>query len=200
MKYYIADLHFGHENVRVLDGRPFASVEEMDAQMIRRWNEVVRRKDEVYILGDFCLGKAPEAMKYLEALSGKKYLIFGNHDSYFLRDKKMDLSLFEWVKPYAEMRDNGRKVVLSHYPMICYNGQYRGTQTYMLYGHVHDTMDYANICRFAEQTRKTWSESLGSYIPCQMINCFCGFSDFRPWTLDQWIAYPQIREMERRAK
>ena len=53
MRFYIADCHFGHDKVRLLDGRPFASVEEMDETMIVRWNERVRKKkDEVVILGD----------------------------------------------------------------------------------------------------------------------------------------------------
>ena len=52
MRFYIADCHFGHDKVRLLDGRPFASVEEMDEAMIVRWNERVRKKkDEVVILG-----------------------------------------------------------------------------------------------------------------------------------------------------
>lgn len=35
MRFYIADCHFGHDKVRLLDGRPFASVEEMDEAMDR---------------------------------------------------------------------------------------------------------------------------------------------------------------------
>ena len=61
MRFYIADCHFGHDKVRLLDGRPFASVEEMDEAMIVRWNERVRKKkDEVVILGDLCLGKGEQ--------------------------------------------------------------------------------------------------------------------------------------------
>lgn len=57
MRYYIADCHFGHDKVRKLDKRPFETVEQMDAYMIERWNQVVRKKkDEVVILGDFCMG------------------------------------------------------------------------------------------------------------------------------------------------
>lgn len=127
MRYYIADCHFGHDKVRELDGRPFATVEQMDACMIERWNQVVRKKkDEVVILGDFCMGKGERVNELLAQLNGKKCLIHGNHDKMFLHDKKLDASLFEWIRPYAELRDNNRKVVLSHYPIICYNGQYRG--------------------------------------------------------------------------
>lgn len=109
MRFYIADCHFGHDKVRLLDGRPFASVEEMDEAMIVRWNERVRKKkDEVVILGDLCLGKGEQVNELLHKLNGKKYLVTGNHDRLFLRDKKFDPSLLEWVKPYAELKDNGR--------------------------------------------------------------------------------------------
>jgi len=76
MRFYIADCHFGHDKVRLLDGRPFASVEEMDEAMIVRWNERVRKKkDEVVILGDLCLGKGEQVNELLHKLNGKKYLV-----------------------------------------------------------------------------------------------------------------------------
>lgn len=196
MRFYIADCHFGHDKVRLLDGRPFASVEEMDEAMIVRWNERVRKKkDEVVILGDLCLGKGEQVNELLHKLNGKKYLVTGNHDRLFLRDKKFDPSLLEWVKPYAELKDNGRKLVLCHYPIICYNGQYHGDSTYMLYGHVHDTPDYKNVLRFQrESTEITYhakgrGASVGEerHLPCNLINCFAGFSGYYPLTLEEWI-------------
>lgn len=40
MRYYIADLHFFHANMNTkMDRRGFASVEEMNEYMIRKWNE-----------------------------------------------------------------------------------------------------------------------------------------------------------------
>ena len=50
--FFTSDLHFGHENVLRFDNRPFASVEEMDAELVRRWNEKVGKGDLVYVLGD----------------------------------------------------------------------------------------------------------------------------------------------------
>lgn len=188
MRYYIADCHFGHEKVRELDKRPFDSVEQMDAYMIEQWNQVVKKKkDEVVILGDFCLGKGERVNELLSRLNGKKCLVTGNHDSMFLRDKKLDTGLFEWIRPYAELHDNNRKVVLSHYPIICYNGQYHGRTSYMLYGHVHNTKDYQNVRRFVRETRESTYGEKNIPIACNMINCFTVFSDYRPLTLDEWI-------------
>ncbi len=195
MRFYIADCHFFHDKVRVMDGRPFDSVEEMNEHMIDCWNQIVRRKkDEVIILGDFCMGKGEEAMSILSRLQGRKCLIAGNHDRTFLRDKSFDQGLFEWVRSYAELHDNNRKVILSHYPMICYNGQYRGDRTYMLYGHVHNTRDYENVRRFVRESRETFVDEETGYLPCNMINCFTMFSDYYPLTLDQWLERMQQLE------
>lgn len=195
MRYYIADCHFGHEKVRLLDGRPFKTVEEMDEYMIDRWNQVVcKKKDEVVILGDFCMRKGARVNELLSRLNGKKYLITGNHDRIFLKDKEFDAGLFEWIRPYAELHDNNRKVVLSHYPIICYNGQYHGKAGYMLYGHVHNTKDYQNVCRFVRETRQTTYGEENMTISCNLINCFAVFSDYRPLTLDQWILVEEGKE------
>ena len=56
MRYYIADLHFCHENLNTrMDCRGFESGEAMNEYMIAQWNSRVRKRDEVVILGDFCI-------------------------------------------------------------------------------------------------------------------------------------------------
>lgn len=206
MRFYISDLHFGHARLNTeMDRRGFASSEEMDRHMIEQWNSRVRNGDEVIILGDLCMAKkAKEAEEIIRQLKGKKYLIIGNHD-YYLDDKEFDRSLFKWIEPYKELNDDRRKVVLSHYPVFCYNGQYRRNgdgipKTYMLYGHVHNTFDELLVNDFIRQTKDCRREVRGSdaleNIPCQMINCFCMFSDYVPLTLDEWIRVDQKRRAE----
>ena len=51
MNYYIADTHFGHDNIRRLSNRPFKTIEEMDKTIIDNWNSRVTDNDDVYILG-----------------------------------------------------------------------------------------------------------------------------------------------------
>jgi len=202
MRYYIADLHFFHESLnKNMDKRGFGSAEEMNEYMIRQWNSKVRRNDDVVVLGDFSVGKGEETNEVLKRLNGRKFLITGNHDR-FLEDRKFDEKLFHWIKPYEELKDNKRKVILSHYPIFCYNGQYRigkdgKPKTYMLFGHVHQTYDDMLVGKFIEITKNTSvvlpREEAERIIPCQMINCFCKFSDYMPLTLDEWIEVDRKR-------
>lgn len=202
MRYYIADLHLYHENLNEkMDCRGFSSAEDMNDYIIQKWNAKVKPVDEVIILGDVSMGTAEKTTQVLQKLSGRLFLIKGNHD-HFLKHRKFDSSIFGWIESYKEMRDNKRKVVLCHYPMFCYNGQYRKGEdgnplTYMLYGHVHNTRDEQLVNDFINRSRQTVYKSVYTgqeeTLPCQMINCFCMFSDYTPLTLDEWIVVDERR-------
>ena len=203
MRYYISDLHFFHNALNHnMDCRGFRDEQDMNEYMIRQWNSRVRKNDEVVVLGDLSMEKWEKTKGVLDQLKGKIYLIQGNHD-YFIKDKDFDASRFAWVRPYAEMHDNGRKVILSHYPVFCYNGQYRlskhgNPKTFMLYGHVHDTTDQRLVEQFSDITRETVVGDRN--IPCCMLNCFCMYSDYVPLDLDEWIAYHEERYRQRTGK
>lgn len=209
MRYYISDLHFYHESLLTkMDKRGFSSCEKMHEYMIGQWNKKVREKDEVIILGDVSMERGKLTSDILGRLNGRLSLIVGNHDNY-LKDRRFDASVFEWIKPYAELRDNKRKVILCHYPVFCYNGQYRcdkegNPKSYMLYGHVHDTQDERLVDRFIRETEESLhvrcGEAEATPIPCQMINCFCMFSDYTPLTLEEWIQTDAARRKELRER
>ena len=129
-------------------------------------------------------------------------MIRGNHDEKYLRDKDFDASRFEWVNDYAEIHDSKRKIVLMHYPIFCHNGQFRreadGTPlTYMLHGHIHKSADQELVDRFCAETRamrrKAAHQEEALPVPCQMINCFCMYSDYTPLTLEEWVECDQRR-------
>ena len=86
--FFIGDTHFGHREIITFSGtkdfRPFATIEEHDAELVRRWNSVVGPKDTVWHLGDFCLGKRNLAIA--RELNGNKKLVMGNHDMYASAD------------------------------------------------------------------------------------------------------------------
>ncbi len=196
MIYYIADCHFFHGALNEkMDKRGFSSPEEMNEYMIKRWNDKVLPSDTVVVIGDLSLGKADETNELLKRLKGKIGLISGNHDK-FLKSADFDLGRLEWVENYMEITDSQRQVVLCHYPILFYNGQYRlrhngDPKTYMLYGHIHETRDEVLLKSFIDQVRQTSYIPIHSThegkIPCNLINCFCKRSDYEPLSLSEWI-------------
>lgn len=170
MIYYTSDLHLFHFNIIKLTGRKYKTVEEMNGDLIKRWNIKVGPNDDVYILGDivFKYVDINEVKDVLKKLNGKKHLIKGNHDKFLNQLNWRDY--FESLDVYKEINDNGRMVCLFHYPIEEWNGYYRNS--YMLYGHVHDNMD-----DIKKHPRK--------------FNVGVDTNDFEPKTLDELIAASQ---------
>ena len=138
MIYYTADLHFGHEVNIEKSARPFLTVQDMEVIFVRNWNNTVHEEDTVYIVGDFISRSKLPPAHYLEQLAGKKHLIVGNHDPAWMR--QCDLSrYFESVDTFLEIQDEGRRVVLCHFPMVEWWGSRRGS--FLIYGHVHGRKD-----------------------------------------------------------
>lgn len=166
MNYYISDLHMFHDNILKLCKRPYSNVEDMNNDIIRRWNARVTPEDDVYILGDmFFKHKDIETVKnVLKQLKGKKHIIRGNHDKFLNQIRWQDY--FESVDAYKEIDDRGRMVILFHYPIEEWNGYYR--TSYHLFGHVHQ-----NDTNLKYHERK--------------INVGADVTDFEPKTLDELI-------------
>jgi calcineurin-like phosphoesterase family protein len=128
--FFTSDTHFGDHRTLNIHRRPFASVAEMDAAMIDRWNATVGDGDEVWHLGDFAR-KLADVSALLERLHGRKHLIRGNND-----DPEIG-SVPGWasVADYHEMEEEGRRLILCHYPFRSWNGQAR--RAIDLHGHSH---------------------------------------------------------------
>ena len=143
MIFYSADLHINHENILKYCDRPFSSSNEMDEKIIENWNKKVTGKDITYILGDFAFYKTDAEFEYIKkifnALQGKKILIVGNHD------KKRTIKDLQWefVVPYYKLQyDNKQQIIMSHYPIISWDGIGRGS--IMLHGHEHNLKNSNN--------------------------------------------------------
>lgn len=78
--YFIADMHFGEDSIICYENCPFENTMQMEQELIKRWNNVVKENDKVYILGDF--GADTYEKEVLSRLKGIIYLVKGNHDSY----------------------------------------------------------------------------------------------------------------------
>ncbi len=131
MRHWISDTHFGHANIIPHCKRPYANVDEMDADMIAKWNGVIGKDDEVIHLGDFCLDPK-EVKRYLGLLNGRVTLILGNHDESL---QKMLACGFANVYQDFMFRVGNKKCFAMHRPkpLTGYNAG-----KWILAGHTHD--------------------------------------------------------------
>lgn len=131
MNFYTSDTHFCHRNILRFCNRPFASIEEHDEELIKRWNEVVGPNDDVYHLGDVLIGNPKRIPDIMKRCNGRKHLIHGNHD--YSKTKKLDC----WTtsQSYLEVKEGDDLLILLHYPMRFWNKAHWGS--YHLYGHCH---------------------------------------------------------------
>lgn len=184
--FYISDFHFGHSNIIKFDNRPFSTVEEMDNTLINNWNSVVEKDDTVYILGDFCWQSEDRWIEILKQLKGNKILIRGNHDPWHLSQQLRNM--FKDVKDYKEVKDSGRRVLLSHYPMPFYRGAYNPDIIH-LFGHIHTTLENDFLEHLREYIDKNDnrgnSKHKGKFYN---VGCMMPYMSFYPRTLDEIIA------------
>jgi calcineurin-like phosphoesterase family protein len=130
--FLVSDTHFGHmgvckftRNDGVTKLRPWTDPDEMDEEMIKRWNATVRPNDKVYHLGDVVINR--KALKTLSRLNGDKVLIRGNHDIF--RDDEYR-EYFRELRAYHVM--NG--MILSHIPV---HEESLGRFGVNIHGHLH---------------------------------------------------------------
>lgn len=125
--FFTADEHYGHANIIKYCNRPFKNSFEMDIEIIKRHNEVVKDNDMVYHLGDFTLHKNYEFIKktYIDKLNGQHYFIKGSHDKW-LNEKS--------TKIY-EKRFGDNYIVMCHYAMLVWPRSHYNS--WNLFGHSH---------------------------------------------------------------
>ena len=165
--FFTSDTHFGDPRVLRIERRPFASVAEHDEALIALWNQTVGPEDEVWHLGDFALGPKPEAVAaLLDRLHGRKHLVTGNNDG----PGTLAAPGWESVQAYAELRIEGRHLILCHYPFRTWNQIGRGSLD--LHGHSHGML-----------TPMTRQYDVGVDV-----------QELRPATLDQIIARKRRRK------
>ena len=128
--FFTADTHFGDHRTINIQRRPFASVAEMDAVLVERWNAAVGPADMVWHLGDVAR-RAGDVAPLLARLNGSRHLLRGNNDP----DATLRAAGWASVRDYAEVEVDGHPLVLCHYPFRTWNGQHRGTLN--LHGHSH---------------------------------------------------------------
>lgn len=137
--FIISDTHFGHGRIIQYENRPFNSTNEMDEEMIKRWNAKVTNNDTVFHLGDFCFSNKEKTANIVSRLNGKKILIMGNHDRSHPVKWFIDCGfneVYNYPILYKEF------FLLSHEPIT-----YLKAPFINLYGHIHGSPNYPTFTK-----------------------------------------------------
>jgi calcineurin-like phosphoesterase family protein len=153
--WFTADLHLGHRNIIRYCDRPYRDVDEMNSDLVARWNERVAPQDTVWVLGDVAMGQISESLPLARRLHGTKHLVAGNHDRCWPGHGAKARSATQMYRDAGfvticathEIDLGGRSVRLDHFP---YEGDSHDADRYvewrpeddgrwLLHGHVHTT-------------------------------------------------------------
>ena len=138
--FFTADLHLNHSNILHYCKRPFKNVQEMDETIIKNFTGLLKKGDILYILGDLTFKRAyaENFLRIIKSIGVEIHFIIGNHDK--------DGGTLNIIKSYCksvseikEIKIEGQKIVLCHYPMRSWNGSFHGS--WHLYGHVHGRLN-----------------------------------------------------------
>lgn len=178
--FFIGDFHIGHKNIIKFDDRPFADVDEMHAELIKRWNSVVESDDIVYYLGDLSFCRDETTKWFINSIKGKIHFILGNHDK--MRDI-IKLNRWESVHEYGTeigVKDEDDKtrgshgyqqIIMCHYPILSWNKAHHSS--YHLHGHSHGSL----------------MKTMPDYYKRKVMDVGCNCIDYTP------ISYTQVKEI-----
>lgn len=134
--------NLGHENIlKFCPNRKFKTIDDHDEAYIENHNALVSENDIVVSLGDFAFRNKRPIKEYINALNGKIFIIFGNHDKSALMDR--NLFAGSWGRlghnEVVEYKWNKEKYVLCHYPMLSWSRRAHGS--IHMFGHVHSNLN-----------------------------------------------------------
>ena len=177
MEMFIADTHFGHENILEECRRQFGSIDEMDSAIIENINRKMSKKDVLYIVGDFAFRSKRSPSEYLEAIKPQKVLILGNHDRDWLRhmsDEEINRYFLGVYQQYS-FKKNGIELHLNHFPQLAWNRSHYFAQSFSVCGHIHDARESSVAAR------------LFPLVSCQ-FNAGVDINNFEPVAFDELVA------------
>lgn len=137
--WFTSDTHFFCESKITRKQVPFETVEEMNNELVKRWNSVVAPNDIVYHIGDFC-DLEIEHYEIVKRLNGKITLICGNYEEEIFgrkfepfKERLLKLGFAEVIRGgiYLDEKVLGQKVYLTHQPT------HHAKDCITMFGHVH---------------------------------------------------------------
>ncbi|HSB65607.1 MAG TPA: hypothetical protein VLD65_03460 [Anaerolineales bacterium] len=177
--FVTADQHWGHVNIMKSCNRPFASISEHDAEMIKAWNSAVSNDDVVYHLGDVTLASAALASEVFSQLNGSIHVLGypWHHDSRWLKkpqcSRNGQVLIDQPIVVLERMLKSGDEwlpAVLCHYPFEVWDRKHYGAVH--LHGHTHGSL-----------------KQMPSRLDVGVDVAFKLFGEYRPFRMEEAVSW-----------
>ena len=177
MYWFVADTHFGHDNIRRYCDRPFSSVGEMDDALIGTFSKLVKKGDTLIHAGDIAMN--PKfILRFLDSIDGKILYCFGNHDKKkhrgIIKDHPAVIHTGELIAGNIE----GNHVVACHYAMRVWDRSHHGSTH--VYGHSHGTLP-----------------PMAGSLDIGIDNAFRLLGEYRPFSLEEVLKFSSEKGLEK---
>lgn len=148
MLYFWSDTHFQHDKDFIYKKRGYRNIQEHDMAIFSKMLETVTPEDDLYLLGDICLGDSTSGIRKLESIPCNVHIILGNHDTdnrvaLYNNCKNVVEICYSTIVKYKKWR-----FYVSHYPTVVTNFDYDtkpfSRRLWNLHGHTHsfDKFEY----------------------------------------------------------
>lgn len=165
--WFSSDWHLNHKCLQEKIRSEFSDIHDMNHKILTKMFGVTTRGDQFYFLGDLILGNKEILDTVFQKIKEYRlhfHLIIGNHDIKNL--SKQHLERFASVSKLKDIKIDGQKITLCHFPMISWNASHYGA--WQLFGH-HHRQNYAG----------------STPIVGKQINVNCEFHDYKPWNFEE---------------
>lgn len=190
MIWFTSDTHFGHAGVLDSCDRPWGTIGAMNDALVNAINAHVMPNDVLYHLGDFSYKMTVEEARELRGRirCREVHWVPGNHDKDWTQPAAAGTFVVE--QPVCTLKlDDGRRIVMCHYPMMDWPGLGRGA--IHLHGHVHAPRAYNEWNRDMRLLRYDVGVDANGYAPVsidEILSFFDGVEHRPRVTCEQWEA------------
>lgn len=127
--FYTSDEHYDH--ILRCSNRPYSSVDEMNEDIISKFNEVVPPNGFTIHGGDFYLGRNKKEVynRFISRLNGNHFFVMGSHDKWLDNRNSHEI---------VELRIDNQIIVICHYAMRVWPASHYNS--WHLYGHSHGNL------------------------------------------------------------
>lgn len=185
MIWFTSDTHFGHANVINLANRPFRDAREMEDALVASINAMVAPSDTLYHLGDFSMKiDVDEEERIMRRLNCRDiHILPGNHDRHL--GELAARGLVHVEPPILELKIDGRRFPMAHYPIADWAGKGRGS--IHLHGHIHSHGPaYNEACRQRGLLRYDVGVDANGYAPVSLTQILAFFEGVQPSGRMKW--------------